>query len=131
MPASFLSELRRTHSCGALRAADVGREVVLMGWVDSRRDHGGAVFVDLRDREGLTQVKFSPDLDQDAHGLAGELRGEFCIGVRGQVVSRGENVNPKLSTGEIEVSAHQLTIFSRADTPPFQIEDDTPTREDV
>src|SRR5262249_7138598 len=129
MPASFPGELRRTHSCGTLRAADIGGEVVLMGWVDSRRDHGGAIFVDLRDRDGLTQVKFSSDLGGDAHGLAGELRGEFCIGVQGQVVSRGENVNPKLPTGEIEVLAHRLTIFSRSDTPPFQIEDDTPTRE--
>jgi aspartyl-tRNA synthetase len=131
MPASFLTDLRRTDSCGALRARDLGREVVLMGWVHSRRDHGGAVFVDLRDREGLTQVKFAPDIDNAAHGLAGELRSEYCIGIRGEVVSRGENQNPKMPTGEIEIAVKQLTIFSRADTPPFQIEDDTQAGEAI
>jgi aspartyl-tRNA synthetase len=102
-----------------------------MGWVANRRDHGGAVFVDLRDREGLTQIKFAADIDPQAHGLAGELRSEFCIAIRGEVVSRGENVNPKLATGEIEVSAKQLHIFSRAETPPFQIEDQTQAGEPV
>jgi aspartyl-tRNA synthetase len=131
MAAQFLFELKRTHSCGELRASDVGHEVVLMGWVHNRRDHGGAVFIDLRDRGGLTQVKFAADIDTQAHGLAGELRSEFCIGVRGKVVSRGENVNPKMATGEIEVDVHQLQIFSRADTPPFVIEDNTQTGEAV
>jgi aspartyl-tRNA synthetase len=131
MAAPFLSELKRTHSCGELRASDVGREVILMGWVQYRRDHGNAVFIDLRDRAGLTQVKFAPDIDEGAHALAGELRLEFCIGVRGKVVSRGSNVNPKLATGEIEVEVHQLQIFSRAETPPFVIEDNTQTGENV
>ena len=129
--AGFLTELKRTHSCGELRASETGREVILMGWVHNRRDHGGAVFIDLRDRGGLTQVKFAPDINVDAHGLAGELRSEFCIGVRGKVVSRGSNVNPKLATGEIEIEVHQLQIFSRADTPPFVIEDNTQTGENV
>jgi len=131
MPPAFLSELRRTDSCGALRASDCGREVVLMGWVAKWRDHGDAVFVDLRDREGLTQCKFAPDIDAQAHALAKELRSEFCIGVRGHVVSRGDKVNPKLATGAIEVAASQLHIFSRAETPPFQIEDETQTKEEL
>src|SRR5690349_4692616 len=75
---SFLSQHPRTHMCGELRSTDVGRKVTLFGWVWTRRDHGGCVFVDLRDRTGVTQVMFSPDVDAEAHGLAGELRSEFC-----------------------------------------------------
>src|SRR5262245_27514981 len=100
---SSLRELSRSHTCGELRAADVGREVVLMGWVQHRRDHGGCVFIDLRDREGLTQVVFKPEVAAEAHALAGELRSEYCLGVRGRVLSRGTNTNEKLPTGEIEV----------------------------
>src|SRR3954470_15915690 len=98
---TFLVDLKRTHSNGQLRAADVGNEVVLMGWVATRRDHGGRVFIDLRDRTGITQVVFGPDVDKEAHALAGELRSEFCIAVQGRVISRGDNVNAKLPTGEI------------------------------
>jgi aspartyl-tRNA synthetase len=109
----------------------LGESTVLMGWVHNRRDHGGAIFVDLRDRYGLTQVVFRPDVNGIAHRLAGELRSEYCIAVRGKVESRGENVNPKLPTGEIEVAAESLEIFSRADTPPFLVEDQIDTRESV
>src|SRR5437868_953532 len=84
--ASFLVDWKRTHHCNALRKEDLGGEVVLMGWVANRRDHGGRVFIDLRDREGLTQVVFGPDVDAEAHTLAGELRSEFCIAIRGKVV---------------------------------------------
>src|SRR6187455_989328 len=101
----FLQDLSRTHSCGALRAANLGTEVVLMGWVATRRDHGGRVFIDLRDREGITQVVFGPDIAAEAHQLADQLRSEFCIAVQGRVISRGTNVNAKLPTGEIEVEA--------------------------
>jgi len=129
---SFLTQLKRTHQCGELRAADIGNQnVVLMGWVATRRDHGGRVFIDLRDRSGITQVVFGPDVDKDAHALAGELRSEFCIAVAGRVISRGSNVNPKLPTGEIEVEATRLHIFSRAETPPFEITDDTEAGESV
>src|SRR5712692_6770545 len=114
----FLVELKRTHSCGGLRAADIGSEVVLMGWVATRRDHGGRVFIDLRDRSGITQVVFGPDVDQQAHALAGELRSEFCIAITGKVISRGDNKNPKLATGDIEVEATRLHLFSRSETPP-------------
>src|SRR5579859_1151195 len=116
MPVHFISEAKRTHSCGELTEQDVGKEVVLFGWVHNRRDHGGAVFIDLRDREGLTQVVFEPDIAKEAHDLAGSLRLEFCLGVRGKVASRGSNVNPKMKTGEIEIKASDLTIFNRSET---------------
>ena len=112
----FLTDLKRTHDCGALRASDVGKRVVLFGWVAARRDHGGCVFIDLRDRDGITQVVFEPGVNADAHALAGELRGEFCIGVAGKVVERGGNKNPKLATGEIEVKADALDdLLARRD----------------
>src|SRR5450631_2545423 len=119
MSVPFISQVKRTHSCGQLTAAEVGKEVVLFGWVQNRRDHGGAVFIDLRDREGLTQVVFEPDIDVEAHGQAGALRLEYCIGIQGKVASRGANVNPKMRTGEIEVRATALTIFNRSEPVPF------------
>ena len=111
--ARFIDELKRTHHCGALRAADVGKEVVLFGWVATRRDHGGCIFIDLRDREGITQVVFDPAFKpnaelaidpqtiRSAHTLAEQVRPEWVVGIRGIVVSRGANVNPKMKTGEI------------------------------
>ena len=114
----------RTHDCGALRRDDVGTEVVLFGWVHRRRDLGGRIFVDLRDRAGLTQVVFGPDVDAAAHEAAVALRHEDCIGIRGTVVDRGKNENPNLPTGAIEVEAHTLEVFSRSDTPPFVLADD-------
>jgi len=128
--AEFIRDLKRTHSCGELTAKDVSKEVILFGWVHNRRDHGGAVFIDLRDRGGLTQVVFEAEAGREMHDLAQELRYEFCIGVRGKVVSRGGNVNPRLVTGEIEVQAAQLAIFNRSETPPFLIEDKIDTAED-
>jgi aspartyl-tRNA synthetase len=125
----FLSQHRKTHSCGELRPSDVGKSVVLCGWVWSRRDHGGAVFIDLRDRDGVTQVVFREDLDEKTHESAGELRSEYCIGVVGTVTDRGDNKNPKLATGAVEVEAQTLEIFSRAETPPFPIEDKIETNE--
>jgi aspartyl-tRNA synthetase len=127
--AGFLAKYKKTHSCGQLRASDLGSRVVLTGWVDVRRDHGGCVFVDLRDRDGITQIVFDPQVSEAAHRISGELRGEFCIGVVGKVISRGSNVNPKIPTGEIEVAADVLEIFSPAETPPFQVEDQTDTNE--
>ncbi|TKD03143.1 aspartate--tRNA ligase [Polyangium fumosum] len=130
----FLVDKKRTHSCNALRTSDVGKDVVLMGWVAHRRDHGGRVFIDLRDREGLTQVVFGPEIGKQAHELASELRSEYCIGIAGKVVTRvssGGQPNPKLPTGEVEVNAETLHIFSRSETPPFLIEDDIDTREEI
>jgi aspartyl-tRNA synthetase len=126
----FISELKRTHTCGQLGDADLGKEVVLYGWVNNRRDHGGAVFIDLRDRDGLTQVVFEEDVRPEVHELAGQLRLEFCVGVRGKVVSRGANVNPKLVTGRIEVHATDLEIFNRSEPTPFPIEDAIDTSEE-
>src|SRR3954471_2497478 len=127
----FLTDLKRSHDCGALRGSDAGKRAVLFGWVAARRDHGGCVFIDLRDRGGLTQVVFEPGTNAEAHGLAGELRGEFCVGVAGVVVERGGHKNPNLPTGEIELKADKLTIFSRSETPPFEIVDDTAAGETV
>lgn len=126
----FITEIKRTHSCGELTKADIGKEVVLFGWVNNRRDHGGAVFIDLRDRAGVTQVVFEEDVRPDVHDLAGQLRLEYCVGLRGKVVSRGGNVNPKLATGEIEVHASELEIFNRSEPAPFQIEDKIDTSEE-
>jgi aspartyl-tRNA synthetase len=127
----FLTDLKRTHDCGALRASDAGKRAVLFGWVHARRDHGGCVFIDLRDRGGVTQVVFEPGVAAEAHATAGELRGEFCVGVAGTVAERGGHKNPNLATGDIEVKADALTIFSRAETPPFEITDDTAAGESV
>ncbi len=126
---SFLHDRKKSHSCGELRASDIGKKVVLCGWVWNRRDHGGAVFIDLRDREGVTQVVFRGDLNVDAHQLAGELRHEFCVGIEGVVADRGNNKNPKLPSGDIEIEATRLEIFSRSETPPFPIEDKIDTNE--
>jgi aspartyl-tRNA synthetase len=134
--ARFIDELKRTHDDGALRAKDAGAEVVLFGWVASYRDHGGCVFIDLRDREGITQVVFDPELaghgnqPQKAHDVARALRSEWVIGVRGVVKSRGANVNPKLPTGEIEVHAIEMTVFNKSETPPFEIADVIDTGEE-
>ena len=127
----FLTDLKRTHDCGALRATDAGQRVVLFGWVAARRDHGGCVFIDLRDRAGLTQVVFEPHVDAQAHTLAGELRSEFCVGLSGVVHPRGGHKNPNLATGEVEVKADALTIFSTSETPPFEISSETLAGESI
>ena len=130
MASRFISEVKRTHTCGQLVGADVGKEVVLFGWVAHRRDHGGAVFIDLRDREGLTQIVFEPGIEKEAHELAGTLRLEWVIGIRGNVVSRGANVNPKMKTGEVEIKATELTVFNRSEPTPFPIDDKIDTSEE-
>lgn len=118
--------------CGDLRASHVGEEVVLCGWVQRRRDHGGVVFVDLRDRSGLAQVVFKPDTAPAAHQKAGNLRSEYVLAVCGRVAPRGDDaVNPKLPTGEIEVFVSELRVLNHASTPPFEIEDDSPVDESV
>src|SRR5919199_4235727 len=118
-----LGDLRRTHSCGALRAAHVGQTVTLMGWVARRRDFGPLTFIDLRDRGGITQVVVNEELAPEAHAKAKQVRGEYVIGVLGEVVLRAEGQkNPKILTGEVEVSAQKLYIFNDARTLPFQLE---------
>ncbi len=130
--ADILGEMRRTHSCCQLGVGDAGSEVVLMGWVQRRRDHGGVIFVDLRDREGITQVVFNPEFNPAVHDKAQSIRNEFVIGVRGKVVRRLEGMaNPNLKTGEIEVMADELRILNRAQPPVFQIEDNAEVSESI
>ncbi|MBW2192949.1 MAG: aspartate--tRNA ligase [Deltaproteobacteria bacterium] len=127
-----LGNMRKTHSCCELGAKDVGKEVVLMGWVQRRRDHGGVIFVDLRDREGLTQVVFNPAVDQHVHEKAHDIRSEYVLGVRGKVEGRPDGmINPKLTTGEIEVRVVELKILNIALTPPFLIEDTVDVSENI
>lgn len=118
-----LGEWKRTHDCGSLRAGDIGREVLLMGWVNSRRDLGNLIFIDLRDREGITQVVFDPATGPDAHQRAHVLRNEWVFAIRGTVSPRlkGQE-NPKLLTGQIEVKATEIRILNRTETPPFQVD---------
>ena len=125
-----LGDMRRTHSCGALRATDVGAEVVLMGWVLRRRDHGGVIFVDLRDREGITQVVFNPERTPETHAKAHVIRSEFVLAVRGRVEPRPAGmVNPNLATGGIEVMVSELKLLNQAQNPPFLIEDNVEVAE--
>ncbi len=114
--------LKRTHTCGELRAEHVGEQAVLSGWVANWRDHGGLAFIDLRDRSGLTQVVFRPEVDKDLHGRARELRAEYCLSVRGTVERRpAEMENPDLPTGQIELVAAEMELHSASETTPFEI----------
>ena len=128
----LLGDMRRTHSCCELDAKDIGKEVVLMGWVLRRRDHGGVIFVDLRDREGITQVVFNPQVDEAVHAKAHVIRSEYVLAVRGKVDPRPDGmVNSNLKTGEIEVLVTELKILNPAKTPAFLIEDDIDVSENI
>ncbi len=129
--AEQLGDLTRTHACGDLRPADVGREVVLLGWVHRVRDLGGVLFVDVRDRSGVSQIVFNAD-DEANLAKAKRLRSEFVVGVSGVVRRRSEEtVNPKLESGDVEVVVRQLTLLNEAKTPPFQVAEDSPVSEEV
>jgi aspartyl-tRNA synthetase len=120
----LLGDLKRTGYCGDLDKKDVNREVILLGWVQRRRDLGGLIFVELRDRQGIAQVVFNPEINPEAHEKAQSVRSEYVLGIQGTVVMRPEGTaNPKLSTGEIEVIAKDLKILNVSKTPPFQVED--------
>jgi aspartyl-tRNA synthetase len=122
----------RTHWAGQLRAGDVGNKVRVAGWVNRRRDHGGLIFIDLRDRTGLLQLVFRPEEAPQAHAAAGHLRGEDVISVSGELVRRDESaVNPDLPTGEVELVAAELEQLADAQTPPFQIDEDDPVGEEL
>jgi aspartyl-tRNA synthetase len=140
----FLATHERTHSCGALRAADAGKRVVLTGWVQNYRDHGERIFIDLRDREGVTQVVADRERLAAIHAVADTMRAEWCIGIVGEVKLRGQQLakgaageerklkamtNTKIATGEVEVWIDEVEVFSKADTPPFAIEDDVDTND--
>jgi len=123
---------RRTHTCGDLRESNIGENVVLNGWVDTRRDLGGLIFIDLRDRYGITQVVFEPTFNKEAHELAGKLRSEFVISVEGTVRKRPpETDNPKIPTGHIDVMVNKLIILNEAQTTPFPIADEITANEDL
>ena len=122
MAGLFATE-KRTHYCGDLGAHDAGQEVVLMGWCHRRRDHGGVIFVDLRDRTGQAQIVFNPEVASTAHSEAHRIRSEYVIAVKGNVRLRPEGMeNPDLKTGKIEVMAMQLEILNESRTPPFLLD---------
>ncbi len=123
--------LIRTHNCGELTIQNKGEEVVLNGWIATRRDLGGLIFIDLRDRYGITQIVFD-ETNKELHSMAEQLRSEFVIGVKGVVLERDKaTINPEMNTGEIEVEVTDLTVYSKAQTPPFEIKDQIPTNEEV
>jgi aspartyl-tRNA synthetase len=142
----FLANHERTHSCGALRGTDAGKRVVLTGWVQGYRDHGERIFIDLRDRDGVTQVVADRDRLAAVHAIADTVRNEWCIGIVGEVRLRGQQLakaeagqerklkamtNTKIATGEVEVWIDELEVFSKSDTPPFAIEDDVETNDSL
>jgi aspartyl-tRNA synthetase len=128
----FLGELTRTNSCGELRASDAGKRALLMGWVHRRRDHGAVIFVNLRDREGQTQIVFQSGIAEEVHRRAEQVRSEYVIAVEGHVERRSpETINPNLATGEIELVADKIWILNTSLTPPFPMEDNVGVGEDA
>ena len=123
---------RRTHTCGQLRKSNIGENVVLNGWVDRRRDLGGVIFIEVRDRHGITQVVFEPTFNEQAHQAAKDLRNEFVVSIEGVVRKRpADTDNPDLPTGHIDVMVNNLIILNEAETPPFAIKDEIDTHEDL
>ncbi len=128
----FITEAKRTHYCGSLNAEDAHKQVVLMGWVHRRRDLGGLIFVDLRDREGTVQIVFDPEGGPRAHALAHSIRNEFVLAIKGRVNLRpAEMVNASLKTGEIEIIAEEMEILNEANTPPFVLDGETDVSENL
>jgi aspartyl-tRNA synthetase len=128
----FLGNLERTHTCGELRVSDAGKSVVLLGWVNRRRDHGNLIFLDLRDRYGITQVVMDKDLSVTAHSKAEQARPEYVVAAIGKVRLRGKDViNPKMATGEIEIVADELRILNDAKVPPFSPAEEAIANEEV
>jgi aspartyl-tRNA synthetase len=128
----FLGSLQRTHKCGELRVEQDGQDVVLMGWVNRRRDHGNLIFLDVRDRTGITQVVVDKEISGDAHAKAEAARSEYVVAVKGKVRRRGAGLdNPNMATGAIEVVAHELLLLNEAKTPPFSPAEDAIANEEV
>ncbi|MDP2830685.1 MAG: aspartate--tRNA ligase, partial [Candidatus Omnitrophota bacterium] len=123
----------RTHTCGQLKVTDTGKQVTLCGWVANRRDHGKLIFIDIRDRYGLTQAVFIPkECPADSYAQAGQLRNEFVIKLKGLVNKRpAGTINPKLATGEVEILAQELEILNPSNTPPFEIQEDVDITEEI
>ena len=127
-----LGDWRRSAYCGEPRASSVGNEMTLVGWVHSRRDHGGVIFVDLRDRSGICQVVFNPEIDSISHDKAKQIRSEDVIAVRGTLSKRSaETINPELGTGEVELVCKELRLLNASAVPPFLIEDETDANENT
>ncbi len=122
----------RTNTCGELTAKNKGKTVTLAGWVHRRRDHGGVIFIDLRDRYGLTQIVFDPNFDKESLEIANNVRPEFVLQVKGEVRGRKEGQNnPNLATGEIEVYINEIKILNEAKTPPFEIDQEKAVNEEL
>ena len=127
-----LGNLVRTHRCGDLTAEHIGQDICVMGWVQRRRDHGGLIFIDLRDREGIVQLALDPDRDLASHQKGEQVRNEYVLAVRGKVAPRPEGtVNPKMKTGEIEIEISELLILNRSETPPFMLDEFTEVAENI
>ena len=132
VPLDFLGNLKRTHSCGELRASDAGKKALLMGWVHRRRDLGGVIFIHLRDREGVTQLVFHEDAEPAVHQRAELLASEYVIAVEGTLALRtAENINPAIPTGEVELVVDKIWILNESRTPPFPMEDSVDVKEDA
>src|SRR3972149_583247 len=121
---------RRTSYCGEPASADIGKKICLMGWVQRRRDHGGLIFIDLRDRAGIIQLVFSPESLNNVHAKAHDLRNEFVVAVEGLVRKRPDGTeNQNLPTGQVEIEVHEIRVLNDSETLPFMIEDDSDVAE--
>ena len=128
----ILGDWKRSHYCGRVSSAQIGQEVCLMGWVQRRRDHGGLIFIDLRDREGIIQLALDPDRDPEAHAKAESVRSEYVVAIKGTVSARPQGTtNSKMKTGEVEVEVHELRILNTAQTPPFMIDEYSEVAENI
>jgi aspartyl-tRNA synthetase len=127
-----LGNWKRTHYCGDLRAADIGSEVILMGWALRRRDHGGLIFIDLRDRDGIAQIVFDPEVNSSAHAAAESVRSEFVLAIRGKVIPRPEGtVNPTMKTGEVEIQVLECKLLNRSKPLPFMLDEHSDINENI
>lgn len=127
-----LGSWKRTHYCGDLKAAHIGSEVILMGWALRRRDHGGLIFVDLRDREGIAQIVFDPEVNKDAHAVAEAVRSEFVLAIKGKVIPRPEGtVNPNMKTGEVEIQVLECKLLNRSKALPFMLDEHSDVNENI
>ncbi|GAB6081296.1 aspartate--tRNA ligase [Desulfuromonas carbonis] len=128
----IFGDWKRSHYCGMVTAAQIGQEVCLTGWVQRRRDHGGLIFIDLRDREGIVQLALDPDRDPEAHTKADRVRNEYVVAIKGIVSPRpAGTVNPKMKTGEVEVEVREMRILNTAKTPPFMLDEFTEVAENI
>ncbi len=130
--ADILGDMRRTHKCGELTEKNVGTEIVLMGWVQKRRDHGGVIFIDFRDRSGIAQIVFNPEENEAVHNQAHSIRSEYVLGIKGTVISRPDDmINENMATGMIEVMVTELKVLNTASTPPFPVVDKVDVSETI